>query len=291
MKVNDSARRFLALNCVLNGHSFFAAFDNDPSLAAKCLGKDTQTLVLLNMQLQHLEEIGHIDIPIDIRVALNFIRTAEYAFITPPGNGAITVRDMAVSDRNGDIDDALRRAILIQLIRDIAFVEDEKETRISDGTFFLKGPRSPEDVMNIIQRAYELYRDGPKGGVRALVKSGEQFTVEGYKDFSANTCYTLLSKMVTTKIAPTDYRDTTLFIPDLLPIYEASGCIIVPSTTEQNNLIWLLDVKDSKECYPLSVEKAKVRSLLIEDAHSLANIEYDASLGPMPFSIKDGGRQ
>ena len=286
--MNDSARRFLALNCVLNGHSLYEAFD-DTTEAAKCLGVDSQTLVLINIQLQNLEQNWHILIPTDVRVVLNFMRTAEYAFITPPGSNAITIRDLAESDRKGEVEDDVRRVVLSQLIRDVAFVNDEKETRISDGTFYLKGPCSSYYITSVITQAYELYRDGPRNGTNFIRDNRERFTVEGFRRFTPSNSSAILLGLVSAKIAPTDYRDTTLFIPDLLPIYKACGCIMVPSSTERDSLIWLLDIKDTDNCKPVSVDKSAIRALLVDNAHNLENVEYNTAAKSSGLCVKDGG--
>lgn len=284
--MNVSARRFLVLNAALNGHNFLDVYNGDVDFAAQDLGV---TPAQVRQWVERFQKnctyptLAESCQP-EFTVLLNFYRCNEYAFVFIPGFGQLTLSAFAETDRNGDVDDRTRQQVLSMLVRDIAIVNDDSEVRIADGVFYVNGHGKnsvpPTTLLQYMLSAYILYRDGPfTGNEKAselIFSLRDQFTLEGYKNFTAKQCVGVLKDLAYYPGNPTDFRDSLLRICDLLPVYQATGGILQDNSGE---VLWLLDVKGTSRCKVEEVSYTAVRGLIIQSLRDLANVVWSEKEG------------
>lgn len=289
--MNASARRFLALNSALNGRSFLEVYNNDAGAAAQDLGIATALVEKLDEGLrEHQSSYSPLSANCQAEIAalLNFYRCSEFAFVYVPGFGQLTLSSFVETDRNGNVDDVTRQQILSMLVRDIAVVQSDDEVRIADGVFYVnaKEHRPTTTLLSYMLSAYILYRDGPYTGTakasELIVSLRNQFTLEGYKNFTARQCVDVLKDLVNYPGNPVDFRDTVLNISDFIPVYRTTGSILQDNVGE---ILWLLDVKGTARCKAVEVPYSTVRSLIIGSLHDLGNVVWSDKGG---ITLTDG---
>lgn len=279
--MNNIVRRYLALNMVLNGHPFIDAWDS-PEDAAEGLGMSPSEVIKMNGALCRLQD-KRIEMSTPVRVALNFMRLEQYAFLDPGQGSPVFLSAFVSSDRDGEIPPDFREAVVMQLITDCAFVDKDADVRIADGCFYL--PRSYQVgdtfacnmgmLKQTMMQAYNLYCNGPvKGG--SVLKHRDALGLDWYKQFSAEQVCAIFRDFIKRGVSPLDYRDTTLHIPDLWVTYSHCGCVMAKSEVSPDTINWLLDVKDKNAAKVIPVADAAVQGLIIKSAWDLANIAYSA---------------
>lgn len=283
--MNSTSRRFLALNCALNGHNFLEAFDNNVELAAKCLGTTKENIT--SLEKKYAEQLGkpsskQLFNP-GVLSLLNFFRCSEYAFVSFPGAPPISVREFVESDRQGEVSKEVRNALLTNIVRDIAFVPSMEDSRISDGIFYVKGC-SDTDLFGMISGAYMTYCFGPRtkqGYNTAVLDARNRVNLAYFRGLPASTCLGLLNDCLSQNLNPTIYRDTCLLIPDLLPVYRQTGAILAMPIDEadREGIRWLMDIKGTENAKAVKVPSSMVRSFINDSPRDLANIVYDSSVG------------
>lgn len=276
--MNNCTRRFLALNCILHGHSMLEAYDNDfDKAAAQLTGGNGDVLKTLLTRLEGLqnsksyfEDKNPLLLPI-----VNYLRSNDYAFVFVPGTGPIFISMLAASDRKGEVSTAVRDAVLSSLIKDVVNVELDKDIAIKDGTLYLPQARMKE-LKQTIGEAYTCYCKGPfgQGGYcDRLLAQRMALCLSGYKNLSVNVFLTCVKEMIKRGLPPTDYAKSTLCIPDYLVVYKETGTIMSKSPTGEE-LLWLLDIEGLDKGKVVTVDRAMVRGLLVSSMRDLSNIDY-----------------
>lgn len=269
--MRDDAYRFLALNCILNGRSLVDAFDGDFERAAKVLG--TPKVHEYNELFQHLEETKKVEEPL-VRVLLNYMRLHCYAFVTPKGSDTVMLSSIVESDRAGEVSDILRRAIVLQLIRDVSYIDKLDDIGIRDGVFYLPKGITSDYFESVLMRAYNLFCFGPTGEPGdTLISKASSFTVAGYKPVTVAVARRLLSNLAKNNFAPSTYRETIFMIPDLFPVYQRCGCLLSNSDIRKDTIDWIMDNGEA-DSISISVDKDVISSLIVNDLTDLSNIEY-----------------
>lgn len=276
--MNNSARRFLALNCVLHGHDVLDAFDGDISLfqaafSFKAEGKARELVDSLNAMQQSTSSLSVLS-PL-VMPLVSFFRSADYAFVVFPGMAPIYLSTFAVSDRNGEVEPAVRDVVLRAIIRDISYVNTNKDIAIVDGKLLLPKPLEGQ-IPQAVLDAYTLYTLGPvvKGTfAKPLHAVRDRLTLEGYRPIPVATMINLFKSLVEMGVPGPDYARTTLMIPDYLPVYQKTGTIMELRTGEEG-ILWMLDVAREDKCKVLPVNYTTVRELLVTGLTDLANLDY-----------------
>lgn len=276
--MNNAARRFLALNCVLQGHSILDAFDGQVELLQNAFNFNkldkAQAFVdevdSLKDKPSYLSNLSPLILPL-----VNFFRSQDYAFVFFPGMQPIFLNTFAISDRNGEVDAQVRNVVLQSLIRDIAYVPADKDIAIVDGKFLI--PRAREgELQQAIQEAYVLYCLGPcvkNAALDSLHKVRDRLTLEDYRPIPVATMLNLFKDMVAFGFSGTDYTRTTLVIPDYLPVYQKTGTVMELNHSDEG-ILWLLDVSGEDKCKSFPVSHTVVRELLVTGLTDLANLDY-----------------
>lgn len=276
--MNSCTRRFLALNCVLHGHSILDAYDGNLSAAADGFVKgDLLKMQKLVEQLDALqkEQSYFADKSPLVLPFINFLRSQDYAFVFVPGAGPVYLHALAVSDRAGDVAPSVISAVMSSMIKDIDYVDTDKEISIVDGKLFL--PRYREQEMRpALMEAYRCYCRGPftNGDYsNALLSHRDKLTLEGYRDIPASVGLSILQDLLDHGVPPTDYTLSTLTIPDYFQVYQKTGTILGDSP-DGDGLLWLLDVMDSPKGKVITVSKTVIRELIVTGLTDLSNIDY-----------------
>ena len=282
--MNANCRRFLAVNCALNGHDFLEAFDGDVAAASRVLDRSEKYVT----DLQQKYAVANVKpklkdlYDVNIITILNFLRCSEYAFVAFPNTAPITLKDFVETDRRGEITAHVREVFLQGLLRDVAVGLDSKAVRIADGVVHTT-LRSSDELMVAIKGAYLIYKSGPKtkeGFNESVLQSRHRLTLASYRDMPASTCRELLEDILQQNLNPTVYRDSLLFIPDLLPVYQATGTVIgLTSEVATDNVYWLLDIVGTEKAKTVCVPLNTIRSLINNSARDLSNIAFDPSKG------------
>lgn len=242
--MTDGIARFLAVNCVLNGHSLLDAFDGDTAVAASALDMTTEEVARVDSSLSALETKGDEGWCADpiIRTVLNLIRTREYAFLQTP-QGPIYYQEFVESDRLGQVRDDVREAVLSTLITDIQYVNmriPELETRYFDGLLLLQPGISNDELKDKILTAYKLYRDGPGTGKEHLLKQRHKLSVGNAEVLPASKVKSILVQLAKGKVPPSAYAKSTLMVTDLLTTYRATGILCEYSTAKPGYIDFLM---------------------------------------------------
>ena len=274
--MNGPMKRFLCVNAALNGHSILDAFES-PEDAAKHLNTSVETVKKLDAELAALPVMmGKTHLLVS--TLLNFMRTTQYAFVTPPGGAPVFLPVFAESDRRGEVPAELRDAILRQLVRDVTPVEDASALPIiRDGMLTLAEPMVAF-IPTAMALAYELYRDGPNKSLRIL-KERHNLSIADYKEFSAKKVMEILNDFVAKGVSPEDVRATTLQVPDFLPVYQKTGCILCTSEEEAESVDWLLPVQGKNSAKSMTVGLPAIRELLVTSLMDLSNMCYSMTKG------------
>lgn len=276
--MNKEMYRFLAMNCVLNKRSLFDAFDGDIDKAADAFDVEASVLENLDKNLARLEENKVTDRLFNIEsTALNFMRNYMYAFIHAPTGANIFLSSLVIAERNGEaVDRAVRNFIISTMIKDISFSNDGSSCYIADGCLHVPVGTTRVAVDKALANAYRLFLNGPGTGKETLLSLRDSLSICTFKSLPARKCIKALTELVKAKIAPSDFTDTTLLISDLLPVYQASGCLMCPSEFQSHAIDWLLVNYNSPDgTKSVTLEEKDVGALIITDAHDLSNVLYD----------------
>lgn len=272
--MNQDARRYLGINCVLNGRSFIDAFDGSVEDAATGLDISVEEMQSLNERLSAAQGQNPLTQTSAItKTLLQFLRTQEYAFIYLGGE-KYSLPTVAFSNREGELDDDVAFAVVRKMLRDVAFVDTADEIKVADGVIFV--PEQYTKSLNArIHDAYLLYRDGPKGRPASFGKIRPSLTLMEYKPIPAKAVFTFLSDLASWGKAPTSLRDTTLMISDLYPVYEQTGCIM-EKDQGNNSIYWLLDKEGAARSSVIIQNLEVLRPLMVTGLRDLANIRLDS---------------
>lgn len=280
--MNNSARRFLALNAVLHGHSFLEAFNNDIEMAAEVFSDSTPikaaALEKLNKDLMEaaLREAPK-ELDILTSTLLNFFRDGTYAFIGMPGKQPILIKSLAGSDMRKEIDDNLRQAVLMRVFRDVTHISDPLETRISDGVLYTV-ETSDRVIMQALLKAYFTWIYGPNETPKRLISVRDRLSLDTYKPIGGNITLNILKDIVKSPLPSTIYKRTCLSIIDMLEVWKATGCIMSLSKTNPGFVNILMDVKgDTEQCKIVSLDKTSIGSLMVNEFRDLQSLECDPS--------------
>ena len=290
--MNTCSRRFLALNCVLQGHSLLDACDGEITIAAEAFGVSSKKmermladLEVLRMRPSYFSQCSPL-----VKPLVNFFRSSDYAFIALPGVNPIYLSSFMVSDAAGEVDDQVRDLVIGSLIRDIAYVEKDSDIAIADGKLLLP-QKYEDDLRDAMMHAYILCVFGPgfpERSAKALLKLAPRLTMEGYRNIPATVCCEVLEELIRNGLPPTDYSATVLHIPDLLPVYQATGTIMELSS-QDDSILWMLDEADSIKVKVLPVSPTVVRELLVTSMFDLSNIDYVVGGANGGLHVKSGG--
>lgn len=231
--LTENMRRVYALNCVLNGHSLLCAYGHDTQKAAEGMELTPEEVVGLDVSLRKLEK-DYADQWCTSKVTrtiLNLFRTREYAFIQTP-NGPIYLQELAESDRQGQIREDVREAVLASLVHDIQYVKAEKETRYFDGLLMIPHGITNSELKRCILDAYKLYRDGPGTGKEPVLKWRYQMNIASSPTLNAGSLVGILRRMLKDGYAPTSYTRSTIMIADWSVVYESTGCLCEQSASQ-----------------------------------------------------------
>ena len=273
--MNNTCKRFLALNCVLQGHELSEIFV-DSSEFASCLETTEEKALQLWNNLQELSKFEDVTAKCNpvVLALLNFFRCEEYSYIFIPNNGPFTFRAIMESDLRGGIEPAVRVAALRQVIRDVEFVTRTRDIKVADGVLYFF-EEDKDKMQDFLLEAYTLYRDGP---VKKSYLNGHKNLVvlRNYKGMSGRTLVSVFSEMIDQKINPTSYSKTNLIIPDYVEVYKSTGCIMETSDEDKSVVNWLLDDVSGDKCKVLSVNFQALRELIFNSLHDLESVKYKA---------------
>ena len=277
--MNTTIKRFLALNCILHGHSLLDAFDGNREQAAASITDGNEKLLQYYLDqlafLQSSPSALNSEDPVALAF-VNFFRSSEYASVCLGGLQPISISMFAVSDRRGEVDDQVRNAVVLNALKDVTFTEKPKRTSITDGLLYTTVDKK-DRIRKLMLRGYALYSAGPfNNGMpcEAMIASVNKFTLEGYTNISAKGVEDILKALIDFGVPPTDFTRTLLNIPDLLPVYQKTGAVmeLLPDGT---GVQWLMDLKGTAKGKVVTVGRSNVRSLLISSLSDLANISYE----------------
>lgn len=279
--MNNAVRRFLAVNCILNGHSLISAFDNNAALAAEALGSVPEAQVWKwDRDLRNLEKtgLGMESFSPVTRVVLKYFRMKEYAFITIPGSGPIYFDSVVESDKNGELEPDVLSGVLSLVVRDIAYVKSASDVRFADGVLYI--PTGMEaQVRNDIVNAYRLYAYGPNDTSRLVDILRGHSSLTQYSAVSVRTFREIIDALLSYKVKPSVYGKTSLLIEDLLSVYQTTGCVFTQAVGDSENVLWLLDNIAQSTAKLVTVPIELMRTLIIESISDLAAVSYRAG-GP-----------
>lgn len=282
--MNIDARRFLAVNCLLNGHSFMYAFDNDMDIALEAFGDSSKEEIdkfdkeICSYFSQTLEENAL------TMLLLNYFRVQQYAFMVMPTGESIMLAELADLDRKGKVDENTVRVVAWQLIRDIQMIKGaDKDLKIVDGNLFLPEIYKEADYKESLIRAYELYRDGPANLKIFIKRNRRKFYISAFKKFTAEDFKGVVTMICKKGTNPGLCSKTTLHIPDLLNTYRKTGAICAESDLILDAVDAILPVNGSDLSTMVSIEYSDLKSLLLNSIQDLSTVSVKVDKNTVEF--------
>lgn len=266
--MTESVKAYLALNCVLNGHSILEAFDNDINEAANVLtGGDVKMMQSYHDKLEEARKLPSVvskHHPTAVAI-LNTMRLPQYSDYCIAGHMDVPLSALESLVKGKSINNAQKESMIYGLFQNFVEVENASECRVEDGTVYTTYLNT-EQLMAVVMDAYLMYTRGvSRKKCTTLLKCKDNLRLENYREFSPKEVCDILSSILSCEINPTDFSKTCLYVEDLLPVYKETGCLM--SLTSHNSVTWVMADGTCIDMSPLDLELVGVSKL-----HDFANV-------------------
>lgn len=281
--MNANIRRFLALNCAINGRGIIPAYDNDVNKAAEELNISPSEVLELNSKLLELNSKSPMFDELDglVKILISFIRCPWYAFIFVPEMGKVNIMDLMEMDRNGSVDKNIIKMTLDQVIQNAVKIDKEGECCIADGCLYVT--RGQADVFRqSFTQAYEIAKNGfeTKPNKKSIFSNRKYFDIKQYSDISTNTFLNIVKTLISNDINVSDYRNTLLRVADMFPVYEKIGCVQAYDA-EEDVIDWIISNEDDSRSKLFRVHSNGVISFIVNSMKDLMNVRYNGRTGEL----------
>ena len=242
--MNNAAKRYLSLNCVLHGKSLFSAHTAEELSPA--FGCSADALRRIENKLEALGDASFVpDFNPISRVFLNYLRDTSNSFFFVNGN-MFRAQDLAISDRRGEVGDEVRDFAVDQFIKDVSLIDDPLLTCITDGVLYTV--ESNEDVIHCsLLTAYLYFVFGPPNGSVRLRNAESKLRLDSYATLSGPGTLNILKDIVKCGVPAGLYTKTFMRIPCYLETFKRTGCVVDFSMDFPGSINILLDVINSDE--------------------------------------------
>lgn len=281
--MNANARRFLALNCAINGRGIIPAYDNDVYKASKELNISSSEVLELNSKLLELNSKSMMFDELDrlVKILINFIRCPWYSFIFVPEMGKVNIVDLMEMDRNGSVDKNIIKMTLDQIIQNAVKINNEGDCRIADGCLYVT--RGQADVFRqSFTKAYEIAKNGfeTKLTKKSIFSNRKYFDIKMYSEISVNVFLNIVKTLISNDINVSDYRYTLLRVADMFTVYEKIGCVQAYDA-EEDIIDWIISNEDDSKSKLFRVHSNGVISFIVNSMKDLMNVRYNSRTGEL----------
>ncbi len=281
--MTTDVKMFLALNALVNGYGMEYSFQGD---IGGILGIEDQELV------QKLcESIDDLPEPILSRdpmvlVLLNFYRNSDYTTLAAGPGYLIPLEQFAESEISGKGDPATSRAFRKRLLMDCVLTNEAGNPHIIDGVLYCTREEW-ENVQEASDAAYKLYTVGPDGLTKKLNRLLRKYTsLDAYAPMNPMIMLELLEQIIRCGIKPHTFLRTFLKVPNLLPVYEKTGCVMAFSDTTRTEVNWIMELEGANNVsVSVSVPVDSLRTHVLNSVRDLEGARVGAGRNPGSYNI------